>query len=385
MRIHTTLKALAVPIDSLKPHPNNPREGDIGAISQSLKANGQYRPIVVSKKTSRILAGNHTWKAAQALGWTEIAATFVNVTPEQETRIMLADNRYAELATYADDSLAELLVELAGTEQGLLGSGWDGDDLDQLMADLTGSEGEREGETKPPPENPVTELGDVWQLGLHTVTCGDAFDITLSGDAIVTDPPYGMNLDTDYSKMVDREGRTGNTYKPVIGDDTPFNPSPLFDKYAHIKEQCWFGADYYRQHLPAGGSWYVWDKRDTGDEATTPGADRLFGSQFELIWTRTKRRREILRHLWAGFIGSGVRHHPTQKPVALMERLIKLSDSTTILDPFGGSGTTLIAAENLGRTCHTIELDPAYCDVIVERYKSLNTGNPILRNGKPHG
>lgn len=131
-----------VDINSVEAHPKNVRQGDIGAISESLKAHGQYRPIVVDKRTNRILAGNHTWKAAKALGWQQINAGFIETKDEDEAlRILLADNRTTDLATYDDTGLAELLKQIAETDTGLLGTMFDGDDLDDLLFKLEGSIG----------------------------------------------------------------------------------------------------------------------------------------------------------------------------------------------------------------------------------------------------
>ena len=126
-----------VDINSVEAHPKNVRQGDIGAISESLKAHGQYRPIVVDKRTSRILAGNHTWKAAKALGWQEINAGFIETKDDDEAlRILLADNRTTDLASYDEAELANLLKDLANTDEGLTGTAFDGDALDQLLMDL---------------------------------------------------------------------------------------------------------------------------------------------------------------------------------------------------------------------------------------------------------
>jgi len=126
-----------VDIDSVTAHPKNVRQGDIGAISESLKAHGQYRPIVVDDRTNLILAGNHTWKAAKALGWSEINAGFIETKDDDEAlRILIADNRTTDLALYDDAELANLLKQLAQTDGGLLGTGFDGDDLDELLSDL---------------------------------------------------------------------------------------------------------------------------------------------------------------------------------------------------------------------------------------------------------
>jgi hypothetical protein len=139
--IHSAINKLAVDIDSLVPHPRNVREGDVGAISESLKHNGQYRPIVVQKSTNHILAGNHTWKAAKALGWDKIAVTYVDVDDERSLRILLADNKTNDLASYDENQLAELLQELAGSEESLSGTNFDGDDLDDLLFKLQGTAG----------------------------------------------------------------------------------------------------------------------------------------------------------------------------------------------------------------------------------------------------
>lgn len=135
LQIPATLAKLAVPVDSLVPYNRNPRQSDVGQIITSLQRNGQYKAIVVRKEDRMILCGNHTWMAAKQLGWEKIAATFVDVDDDTARRIMLVDNRSADLGTYDDDLLADLLKEIAETEgpEGLLGTGYDGDDLDELL------------------------------------------------------------------------------------------------------------------------------------------------------------------------------------------------------------------------------------------------------------
>lgn len=130
--IREELKKLSKPIDNFIPHPRNVREGDIGAISLSLEAHGQYRPIIIQKSTSQIIAGNHTWKAAKSLGWTEIAVQVLDIDDDKALRILLADNRATDLASYDEHALAEILSEFARSfdMSGLL---WDQDDLDDLL------------------------------------------------------------------------------------------------------------------------------------------------------------------------------------------------------------------------------------------------------------
>ena len=131
--IRQEIKAMAQPIGNFTTHPRNVRQGDVGAISESLKAHGQYRPIVVHQTTNQILAGNHTYLAALALGWDKIAVTFVDCNDEQALRILLTDNRANDLATYDDAGLAELLKELSVTDLALTGTMYDADDFNSLL------------------------------------------------------------------------------------------------------------------------------------------------------------------------------------------------------------------------------------------------------------
>lgn len=130
------LQTESVSIDDIKPHPKNVRHGDVGAISESLRAHGQYRAIVVQRSTGHILAGNHTWKAAKALGWKQISVHYLDCDDDKAMRILLADNRANDLASYDDTALAELLKELSATDLGLEATLYDGDALDELLFDL---------------------------------------------------------------------------------------------------------------------------------------------------------------------------------------------------------------------------------------------------------
>lgn len=127
------LRKLKVPIESVQPHPRNARQGDVGAIVASLEAFGQQKPVVVQKSTGYVVAGNHLLRAALELGWTELAANVVELDDETAVRFMLADNRTQELGSYDDGVLAELLEELAQSDAGLSATGYDGDDLDELL------------------------------------------------------------------------------------------------------------------------------------------------------------------------------------------------------------------------------------------------------------
>lgn len=221
----------------------------------------------------------------------------------------------------------------------------------------------------------------------HRLMCGDStreHDVVklISGksmSAIISDPPYGMNLDTDWSG-IRRTGQSlgfkksirGKAYPAVEGDDKPFDPSPIFNLWANaVSELFLFGADYYIERIPGRekGSWLVWDKRK---ESQADG----FGSEFELIWSQQKHKRRILRHEWFGFLREGehseARTHPTQKPVLLIQDIIEQWCQGEIIgDPFLGSGTTMVAAEQLGRICFGMEIHPPYVSVCLERLSDM--------------
>ncbi len=206
-------------------------------------------------------------------------------------------------------------------------------------------------------------------IGDCTLIRGDCMEVlpTLGKfDAVITDPPYGMNLNADFSSMTSKfkGSNGGNKYDNIIGDDVDFDPTPLLDLSKNV---VLFGADYFCKRLPSTGTWIIWDKR------LDDSADKMFGSCFEIIWTSAKRKKEILRHKWAGIFGTErednpTRVHPTQKPIELMGRCIKFyPKAQTILDPFMGSGTTGVAAVQLGRKFTGIEREPKYFDIACKR------------------
>ena len=249
------------------------------------------------------------------------------------------------------------------------------------------------------------KLGDIWQLGSHRLMCGNSTSITdveklmngAKADMVFTDPPYGMNLDTDYSKMngsqknIEFKQRKnvvgGKKYEQGKVDDfTPEIVNNLFACFDYVKEMFLFGADYFAELLPNknDGSWVVWDKRDDNEQF-----DKMYGSSFELCWSRNKHKREIARVRWCGVFGTEKefdkkRHHPTQKPTALVQWFLDRysKEKQTIVDLFGGSGSTLIACEQLDRKCYMMELDPKYCDVILQRWENLTGKKAELLNGK---
>jgi len=388
------IEHLIVDIDSVQPHEKNVRQGDVGAISESLKAHGQYRPIVVDRRTNRILAGNHTWKAAKALGWQQIAAGYVETKDDDEAlRILLADNRTTDLASYDDSGLAELLKQLSDTDIGLEGTAFDGDDLDALLKDLGNFELPADVDEIPEDVPAISKLGDVWLCGEHRVMCEDSLivdnlDRLMNGvkaGCVLTDPPYGINLDTDYSQS---EVNKGKNYKKVLNDDKPFDASLIYNYFQSVKEQFWWGADYYRRTIAdteLSGSWLVWDKR------VDEHLDSVIGSAFELCWSRTRHQRKILRYQWTNYTShenaGHKRAHPTEKPVAMLLHILNdyAEDRCVVVDLFAGSGSTLIATQETNRIAYLMELDPHYVDVICARYQKHTGNQPILEaTGEPH-
>jgi DNA modification methylase len=226
-------------------------------------------------------------------------------------------------------------------------------------------------------KEPISKRGDLYALGTHRLLCGDAtgggdVDRLMGGekaDMVFTDPPYGMNLDTDYSAIKGGETR-GKKHRAVFGDDEPFDPSHLFQYFGYCDEILLFGADYFLPRIPdwEKGTWLIWDKR------VEERYDKVIGSAYEVLWSKKKRRKEILRFeyvTWGSRMADGEKVHPTMKPVGLIAKIMGLADSERIVDVYGGSGTTLIAAEKLGRRCFMMEIDPIYCDVIVQRWETL--------------
>lgn len=336
----------------------------------------ELRPVLATKE-GRIYAGNMRYRAAKHLGWTEIPAIITDIDEKLANERAIKDNN--EYGDWNNDELATLLDEMEkqGTDISTLG-------LDEQINKIIEQLNEKEiveDEVPAVKKDPQTGLGDLWILGSHRLLCGDATKIDdveklMNGekaDMVFTDPPYGMDLDTDYTKM---GGKWNKKHSEVIGDDTQFN----YQDFAWIDcaEQIWFGANYYAKTIDEGGSWYVWDKR------VDENYDKMFGSSFELAWSKSKHKQEIVR-VNATLFGKdrqdvrGV--HPTQKPLQVcswfLTRLSK--DNDVILDLFGGSGSTLIACEQLNRKCYMMELDPQYVRVIIDRWEKLTGLKAVLQ------
>ena len=394
------LKIEYLPIKALKPYEKNTRKHqkkDVDNIAKSIEKFGMLDPIGIWKGNI-IVEGHGRMMACKQLGMTEVPCVRLDhLTDEQRREYAIAHNATAELSEWDLDILPDELAEL---------------DLSDFDFDFGIEDEEEETEIveDEAPEvdedaEPTTKLGDIWQLGRHRLMCGDSTDkatveLLMDGkkaDMVFTDPPYGMNLDTDYSGMKNnldfaksKNFTGGKKYEQGKVDD--FNPQ-MIDAVLSIdaKEMFLWGADYFAELLPCknDGSWIVWDKRANGNDDIEEdySSDKMYGSCFELCWSKNKHKRDIARVKWAGVFGTEQefdhkRYHPTQKPIKLAEWFLRRysKDGHIIVDLFGGSGSTLIACEQLDRTCYTMELDPKYCDVIIKRWETLTGEKAVLIN-----
>ena len=355
-------------------------------LKDSLTRFGLVDPLIVNKHKDRknILVGGHQrLKIAKEMGMNKIPCVEVSLPLDQEKELNIRLNK--NVGEWDFDSLANYFD--VGE---LMEWGFSDDDL-QFYEDEPGR-GLIDDDEIPEVEESITKQGDLWILGEHRLLCGDAtkkedVERLMDGqkaDMVFTDPPYGMNLDTDFSSMInklefakEKNVKSGKKYKKVIGDDSNFNPLFFLNYFDYCKEQFWWGGDYYAEYLPKGGSWIVWDKR------LDNSADKMYGSCFELCWSKTKHKRDIARVKWASIFGTEKefdhkRHHPTQKPINLALWFFDKYKGDNVVDLFLGSGSTLIACEKTNRKCYGMEIDPHYCDVIVKRWEEF-TGKKAER------
>lgn len=370
---------MKIPIDSIKTSDKNPRkitEENFEKLKADMKADPKFlevRPILVDGRTMEIYAGNQRWRAAKALGWTEVSAEIDTEPEEIQRKRGLTDNLHRGEFDY------DILANEYEVDE-LKDAGFTDKDLGNLKLDA-----EEDDFDVVIPETPISKLGDIYELGDHRLMCGDStkkedVEKLMDGekaDMVFTDPPYGMNLDTDYESMSAKSTKVkGIKYSKVIGDDEDFNPMPLISMFPEARNQLWWGADYFYDKLPSGGSWIIWVKRN---ENMTD----IIGNHFEVCWSMEKHKRQVIYKAWSGVTARNpefTREHPTEKPISLNARLISEStkNEDVIVDLFGGSGSTLIACEQTKRKCRMMELDPKYCDVIVKRFIDL-TGKDAVR------
>lgn len=382
-----------VPVDSLHNDPANVRkhgEQNLAAIKASLARFGQQKPIVVNPE-GVVIAGNGTLMAARALGWRTVKAVRTNLAGSEATAFAIADNRTAELAEWDDAALQQQLAAIAiDDEELLVATGFDEKELAKLAAQVAPEVAEDE--VPEPPADSITQPGDLWLLGKHRLLCGDstkAEDVErlMDGETprlMVTDPPYGVAYEGGQVNAKKRER--------LQSDEVPDVFAPALACARNIMPE---------------GAWYVWHAGKHAEPVYASIRECGYDVRALIVWHKLKahygapsahycQKHEPCLYAVsgsAGFTGpsnevtvweidqpSRNEFHPTQKPVECMARAIRNHDAPLVYDPFLGSGTTLIAAEQLGRTCYGMEISPAYCDVIVKRWETL-TGQKATREG----
>jgi DNA modification methylase len=382
-------------LSELKPAPYNPRQSTAKQekhLKASLEKFGVVEPIIYNKQTGYIVGGHFRVRELKKLGYKEIECVIVDLNQEDERELNIRLN--ANTGEWDWDILA---------------NEWDAESLEEWGLDLpiemeTHLEAEEDDFEIPDEIKTDIIIGDLFEIGEHRLLCGDSTDSDqvaklMNGqkaDMVFTDPPYGMFLDTDYSKIKGTENsigfkgnKTGNKYDKIIGDNEDFTPeliNTIFASFPKTKEIFIWGADYFVDLLPnyvKDGSWLVWNKR------SSEAQQRVIGNCFELCWSLNKHKRFVLDFEWFGFLSKDDpnearnRQHPSMKPSKLISRMINefCKDATIIVDIFLGSGTTMLASHQLKRKCYGMELDPKYCQVIIDRMIKLEPTIKIKKNG----
>lgn len=396
-----------IDINELKPWDKNPRKNDhaVSEVKQSIERFGFSAPIIARKSDNVIIAGHTRWKAAKEIGLKEVPVRFMDLDVVDSQLLAIADNKLNERADWDEDLLEQVLQDLAGED--LSGIGFDDNELQDIIDKVSDTEPKEENEDLPELEEEVhSKEGEIYELGLHRLLCGDStkkenWDLLLDGekvDMVFTDPPYGVslgfNMNEEQAKILKK--RTDNL--TIQNDDLTGEKLELF------LEKC-FTCLY--QILKAGGAIYV---------ACPPSPNLKYYFEKPLLELNLVRHSLVwIKHTFAfgrsdyhyqhedilyGW-KEGAAHyfiddhsksttlhydkpsrnpiHPTMKPIELIEELIKNSSrrKEIIADAFGGSGSTLIAADKQNRYARLIELDPKYCDAIRRRWTRYATENGL--------
>jgi len=380
-------------INKLIPYHNNPRKNQaVDKVASSIKEFGWQQPIVVDE-SNVIVVGHTRYQAAQKLGLKEVPTHIAKgLTESQIKAYRLLDNRANQDALWDDEMLK---IEIKGLEEldiDLKLTGFTDKELDNLLFE------EKEGLTDEdkipePPKEPITNLGDIWELGNHKLMCGDSTLIENleklcleKADMIFTDPPYGMSYGGGRAEGSTEKGALVKAHGMIKNDDLrdeeliKLVKNSLQTALSKTKQGgsayiCFTWRTYtefYKAITDAGlniKNCLVWDKRSIGlgQSHYRPQHEFIFycGQQ----WYGDKSQSDV----WQMSRGSTSNYvHPTQKPVEIISKAIRNSSKKEdiILDSFGGSGSTLIACEKLIRKARIMELDPKYCDVIIKRWEN---------------
>jgi DNA modification methylase len=375
-------KRITLKVSEVKTNPNNPRvikDEKFKSLVKSIQdfpEMAEIRPIVVNADMI-ILGGNMRFKAMKEAGWKEVPVIIADhLTPEQEREFIIKDN------TSGGDWDWEMLA-----------MEWDADKLEEWGLDLPElidpTELEAEEDDFEVPEGGIETdivLGDLFEIGEHRLLCGDstcsdAVAKLMNGekaDMVFTDPPYGIS----HSGKGIKGSATENDFGEILNDDDVsiaidnFNlVSSLFPNATLI----YWGANYYPNCFPNGYGWLFWDKDREGN--TFSGG--------EIAFVNKGVRFDVFKHRWHGMIKASEmgekRVHPTQKPIELVKFCFEnYNAGNLVADFFLGSGSTMVASHQLKRKCYGMELDPKYCQVIIDRMLKLDPGLKITKNGQPY-
>ena len=425
-----------VKISDLKPYENNARthsEAQVEKIANSIKEFGFINPVIIDNDYG-IIAGHGRVMGAQKLGMEEVPCLFVSdLTDTQKRAYILADNKLALDAGWDDEILKQEIKALDDLNFDISLTGFDLDEFDFTQSDIEFEEDEYDVDANIP-EIPKAKYGDIYQLGNHRLMCGDSTseeDISklVDGaeiDLCVTDPPYNVNYGSINETGYGKERDNGNKILNDNMDDESFYQF-LLAFYTQMVRVLKPGGSFYIFHSDTEGYNFRKALRDAGGELKqnliwvknalvlgrqdyqwkhepclygwVPGAghyfidDRtqttVFEDKADLDKLSKEELKEMVREILEDKIPTTIIHedkplkndvHPTMKPIRLVSRLIKNSSKPkeNVIDFFGGSGSTLISCEQLGRNCYSIELDPKYVDVIIDRWETL-TGEKAIK------
>lgn len=376
-----------IKINQLIEYKNNAKKHDenqIKNVMQSIKEFGMVQPIVIDQNNT-IIIGHCRFRALKRLKWEEVPCVRIeNLSENEINKLRLLDNKLNE---------SEWDFDLLSDQIGAID--WNDFDIDWGLDDFLKEDEKHEiieDEAPDVEDTSISQVGDIYILGKHRLICGDSTDVTVierlmdgvKVDMVFTDSPYGVNIVNDKGKVgADNLAKNG-VYAPVIGDDTTETAQQAYDIYSQLCDKMiLWGGNYFLDFLPASDGWLIWDKR--GDS----GIRNNFADG-EMAWCSFHTPVRIYHQLWNGMIREGEhekRVHPTQKPIRMLSEILKdfTKESDIILDVFGGSGSTLIACEQLNRRCFMCELSPNYIDVIVKRFIDFtNNKNDVyvIRDGQ---
>jgi DNA modification methylase len=372
-----------VSVSSLIPYARNSRthsDAQVGQIAASIKEFGFLNPIIVDGDNG-IIAGHGRVLAAQKLGLAELPVIEAgHLSDAQRRAYIIADNKLAMNADWDDEMLRVELDALGVDGFDLELTGFSLDEIADLQIEEV-PEGLTDEDAVPDaPNEPVTVEGDVWVLGNHRLMCGDSTSIDAveklmdgqKADLIHTDPPYGIGYGGSMSLGQAKHGWTQHSG----GWDEQRPPKELFDLLeAQCSNRIIWGGNYFSDFLPPTMGWLVWDKGQRGFSL----------ADGEMAWTSFNNAMRIKEYSRAA-ANKEEKHHATQKPLEVVKWALEYADRHSkvkpvfILDLFGGSGTTLIACEKTNRHCRMMELDPKYCDVIINRWQQYTGKEAVLES-----